>query len=354
MSIAAEAPFALKIPVHQKDVYAGLIDDQSWAEEFPRVCPPYEVRLLAEGQIGPRIWVRLTSYTIGEGGDAGSIWIEIASRRPSPAEIVAGRGLLRAFSADSSERRRLLGQMLLHIVLLEYTDETRRPLWYAPSTAYGVRGALVGAETVGSPAIWKALNTDLARSRPSTVIALRDAGGVPGLEAFDGFATSPIELPAAVRRRVLGELDGNWSRFGGVPDPRRGFKWVRRQLGPSRELEAATSISSLMRFGERRRKYDVIPRRLAEGELGVYYPRDADEAATCAAASLIPIAPGLFWDVLGGTGGDPQTTAGHAHKTQGASSFTPLATAMTPERRANFLLGAAAAAIVSVASRQTA
>src|SRR3990170_7596139 len=129
MSASAHAAFNLRIPIRQAEVFAGLLDDKSWGEEFARVKLPFETRLLAETQIGPRVWVRLTAYTIGEGGQGGSVWIDLASRRPSPAEIVAGRGLLRAFSASSSERRRILHEILLHFVVLEYTGEAVRPSW---------------------------------------------------------------------------------------------------------------------------------------------------------------------------------------------------------------------------------
>ena len=349
MSVQA-APYSLKIPVYHRDVYYPLLDDKSWAEEFARTRLPYETRVLAEGQIGPRTWVRLSSYTIGEGGSGGSVWIELVSRRPSPAEIVAGRGLLRAFASDSSERRRLLSQMLLHIVLLEYTDESQRPSWYAPSGAVGVQGALVGAETVASPALWRALEADLNQNRPSTVIALRDAGGVGGLEGFDGFATTAVEVSAGVRLKILTGIENHWSRFGRISAAGRGLKWVHKQLGPHRDLEAASTISNLMRFGEYRRRYRSIPRKLDEGELGVYYPRDAKEAAACASASLIPVAPGVFWDVASGAGGDGQTTAGFSHRNHGAVSHTAIATSMRPERRANFLLAAASAVIVASAS----
>ncbi len=347
---AEAAPFSLKIPVSQREVYYELLDDKSWAEEFTKVRLPYETKVLAEGQIGPQIWIRLTSYTIGEGGSGGSIWIELASRRPSPAEIVAGRGLLRAFASDSSERRRLLNQMLLHIVVLEYAEESQRPLWHAPSEAFGIQGALVGAETVASPALWRALENDLNQNRPSTVVALRDAGGVAGLEGFDGFATSAVDVSAGVRLRVLREIENHWSRFGRIPNPGRGLRWVHRQLGPHRDLEAASSISNLMRFGDLRHSFQSVPRKLREGELGVYYPRDADEVTACASASLIPVAPGVFWDVASGAGGDRQTTAGFSHQTQGAASYTALATSMRPEQRANFLLAAASAVIVASAS----
>ena len=349
MSVQA-APYSLKIPVHHQDVYYPLLDDKSWAQEFAKVRMPYETRVLAEGQIGPRTWVRLNSYTIGEGGSGGSVWIELASRRPSPAEIVAGRGLLRAFASESSERRRLLSQMLLHIVVLEYADESRRPLWYAPSQAVGVQGALVGAETIASPALWSALEGDLNQNRPSTVVALRDAGGVSGLEGFDGFATAAVEVSAGVRLAILTDIESHWNRFGRIPAPGRGLRWVHRQLGPRSDLKAASTISNLMRFGEHRRRYRSIPRKLDEGELGVYYPRDAAEAAACASAALIPVAPGVFWDVASGAGGDRQTTAGFSHRNHGAVSYTAIATSMRPEQRANFLLAAASAVIVASAS----
>ncbi len=347
---AKAAPFSLKIPVYQPEVYGPLLNDNSWAEEFTKVRLPYETRVLAEGQIGPRIWVRLNSYTIGEGGSGGSLWIELASRRPSPPEIVAGRGLLRAFASDSSERRRILTQTLIHIVLLEYADESIRPPWHAPSEGFGVHGALVAGETVASPALWKALEADLNQNRPSTVIALRDAGGVAGLEGFDGFATTPVEVSAGLRLSVLADIENHWSRLGRVPSPARGLKWVRAQLGPRRELETATSISKLVRFGDNRRRFQSIPRKLREGETAVYYPRDAGEVAACATASLIPVAPGIFWEVTSGAGGDRQTTAGFSHQTNGAAAYTALATSMRPERRADFLLAAASAVIVASAS----
>ena len=213
--------------MHHRDVFYPLLDDESWAEEFARIRLPYETRVLAEGQIGPRTWVRLNSYTIGEGGSGGSVWIELASRRPSPAEIVAGRGLLRAFASDSSERRRILSQTLLHIILLEYAEESQRPLWHAPSNAVGVQGALVGAETIASPVLWSALEGDLNQNRPSTVVALRDAGGVGGLEGFDGFTTAAVEVPAGVRLKILTEIENHWSRFGRISTPGSGLKWSK-------------------------------------------------------------------------------------------------------------------------------
>ncbi|MCY3801807.1 MAG: hypothetical protein OXG46_09520 [Chloroflexi bacterium] len=349
MSVKAP-PFSLKIPVHHRDVFYPLLDDESWAEEFARIRLPYETRVLAEGQIGPRTWVRLNSYTIGEGGSGGSVWIELASRRPSPAEIVAGRGLLRAFASDSSERRRILSQTLLHIILLEYAEESQRPLWHAPSNAVGVQGALVGAETIASPVLWSALKGDLNQNRPSTVVALRDAGGVGGLEGFDGFTTAAVEVPAGVRLKILTEVENHWSRFGRISTPGSGLKWVQRRLGPHRDLDTASTISNLMRFGEYRRRYRSIPRKLEDGELSAYYPRNAVEAAACASASLIPIAPGVFWDVTGGSAGDAQTTAGYSHRNHGAISYTAIATSMRQEQRANFLLAALSAVIVASAS----
>ena len=106
-------PYSLKIPVSQRDVYYPLLDDKTWSQEFDRVRLPYERAVLVEGQIGPQLWVQLTSYTVGQGRSGRSVWIELASRRPSPSEIVAGRGLLRAFASNSSERRRLLDQILV-------------------------------------------------------------------------------------------------------------------------------------------------------------------------------------------------------------------------------------------------
>ena len=148
----------------------------------------------------------------------------------------------------------------------------------------------------------------------------------------------------------MANIESHWSRFSRISTPGRGLKWVHRQLGPHRDLKAASTISNLMRFGEYRRRYRSIPRKLDEGELGVYYPRDAGEAAACASASLIPVAPGVFWDVASGAGGDTQTTAGFSHRNHGAVSYTAIATSMRPEQRANFLLAAASAVIVASAS----
>lgn len=354
MSAVAEAPFSLKIPVFNADVFAGLLDQKSWGEEFKKVRLPYETRVLAESQLGPQMWVRLTAYTIGGGGGAGSIWIELASRRPSPVETVTGRGLLRAFASISSERRRLLDRLLLHFVLLEYTDQAVRPAWHGPSGTFGLGGALVAAEATAVPGIWRALERDLDRNRPTAVVSLRDGGGTPGLEAFDGLITCPMEVGALTRRRILDELPDRWKTPLGRGDPGRGIGWVRDQIGPSRELETASFLSTHLRFGEIRRRFEDVPKRLREGELGVYYPRDDAEAAECATAALLPVAPGIFWDVAHGLGGDQRTTAGYAAQTQGASAFTGIATPLVPERRANFLLAAASAVIVAAASGQIA
>ena len=70
----------------------------------------------------------------------------------------------------------------------------------------------------------------------------------------------------------------------------------------------------------------------------------------CAHGATYAVAPGVFWDVASGAGGDRQTTAGFSHRNHGAVSYTAIATSMRPEQRANFLLAAASAVIVASAS----
>ena len=343
-------PYSLKIPVSQRDVYYPLLDDKTWSQEFDRVRLPYERAVLVEGQIGPQLWVQLTSYTVGQGRSGRSVWIELASRRPSPSEIVAGRGLLRAFASNSSERRRLLDQILVHIILLEYTDDAHHPLWQAPSNSPGLSGALVGAETVASPAIWSAIAANLEQNRPSTAIALRDVGGVAGLDEFSGFTTTPVELPAGVRSKILTEMEYRWSRFGTTPRATQGMRWVHQQIGEHPDISRASSMSQLMRSGDLRHNVSQAPAKPHDGGLGLYYPRNRTEVASCAAIALVPVVPGVLWDVTSEHGGDAQTTAGFAHQTQGTASYTAFATSMRAEERADFLLTAASAAIVSSAA----
>ena len=105
-----------------------------------------------------------------------------------------------------------------------------------------------------------------------------------------------------------------------------------------------------MRFGEERSQYRDIPDRLSDYELPVYYPASSSALPPLAKAGLLPIYPGIFWDVSGTRGGDLLTTAGFAHSNYGAFGLTAFATSDDPTRRANFLLAATSAVLVAAAS----
>ena len=349
MHAVADQPLTLRIPLHD-EAYAVLVDERRWQEEFATVRLPYERRVLAENQLGPRAWVRLTVYTIGEGRAGGVVWIDLASSRPSSAEIVTGRALLRAFAADSSERRRLLTRLLLHFVTLEYTEDAERPTWRVPATGGGIGSVLVGGAMNANPAIWNALQNDLEQARPSMVVGLRDAGGVAVAGRYDGLVTLPVTLGDLQSAHLLGSLDARWRNRFGRYDSRRGYRWFAERFAQLPELPASRFLSSFLRFGDSRTRHREVPDRLEENELPVYYPANPAELAGLAAAGLIPAFPGVFWDVSRSDGGDPLTSAGYAHRNLGSFGLTALATAGSPTRRANFLLAAASAASVAAAS----
>ena len=349
MHAVTDQPFTLRMPVHD-DAYAGLADEARWRDEFATVRLPYETRVLAESQLGPRAWVRLTAFTIGGGGDGGVVWIDLASSRPAPTEIVAGRALLRAFAADSSERRRILNRLLFHFLLLEYTEDAERTTWRAPAVGDDIGGALVGGSITSNPTLWRALRLDMEQSRPSVVVGLRDAGGVPLAGPYDGLVTLPVTLGGLDSAQFLASLDSRWRGSLGRFSPRHGYRWIADRCAAAPELSASRYLSSFLRFGENRTRHREIPDRLAEYELPVYYPSSASEVQALAASGLLPAFPGVFWDVSRPDGGDLLTTAGHAQRELGAFGLTALATSDDPTRRANFLLAAASAAIVAAAT----
>lgn len=348
-SAVGNQPFTLRIPLHA-DAYAGLADENRWRAEFATVRLPYETRVLAENQLGPGAWVRLSVFTIGEGRAGGIVWVDLASSRPSSAEIVAGRALLRAFAADSSERRRLLSRLLLHFVVLEYTDDAERATWRLPSVGDGIGGVLIAGAVSPNPAIWRALKADMEQSRPSIVVGLRDAGGVRAADRYDGLVTIPVDLGDLQSAHLLRSLDSHWrDRFGRFA-PRRGYRRFAERFEALPELPPSRFLSRFLRFGETRSRHREVPDRLEATELPVYYPGSATELTELATAGLIPAFPGVFWDVSRPDGGDSLTTAGHAHRHLGAFGITALATTDNPTRRANFLLAATSAAIVATAS----
>ncbi len=200
-----------------------------------------------------------------------------------------------------------------------------------------------------NPAIWNALRGDLEQSRPSMVVGLRDAGGVPAAGRHDGLVSVPVTLGDLQSVHLLQSLGSHWHDRFGRHDPRRGYRWFAERFAQLPELPASRFLSSFLRFGDSRTRHRLVPDRLEENELPVYYPADPAELAGLAAAGLIPAFPGVFWDVSRSDGGDPLTTTGYAHRHLGAFGLTALATADSPTRRANFLLAAAAAAIVAAA-----
>ena len=349
MRAVTDQPFTLRMPLHD-DAYAVLADEARWRDEFATVRLPYESRILAESQLAPRAWVRLTAFTIGSGGDGGVVWIDLASPRPAPTEIVAGRALLRAFAADSSERRRLLSRILLHFLLLEYTEDAERTTWRAPAFGDDIGATLVGGSISANPTLWRALRADMEQSRPSVVVGLRDAGGVTLAGRHDGLVTLPVALGGLESAHMLASLEARWRRPLGRFSPRHGYRWLAGRFATAPELSASRFLSAFLRFGEYRTRQREIPDRLAELELPVYYPSTASELRSVAASGLLPATPGVFWDVSRPYGGDPLTTAGHGHRHLGAFALTALATADDPTRRANFLLAAASAAVVAAAT----
>jgi hypothetical protein len=349
MRAVTDQPFTLRVPLHD-DAYAVLANETRWRDEFATVRLPYETRVLAESQLAPRAWVRLTAFTIGSGGEGGVIWIDLASPRPAPTEIIAGRALLRAFAADSSERRRILSRVLLHFVLLEYTEDAERTTWRAPALGDDIGAALVGGSISSNPTLWRALRSDMEQSRPSVVVGLRDAGGVPLAGRHDGLVTMPVALGGLETGHLLASLESRWRGSLGRFSALRGYRWFADHFAAAPELSTSRFLSSVLRFGERRTRHREVPDRLAELELPVYYPSTSSELRSLASAGLLPASPGVFWDVSRPYGGDPLTAAGYAHRHLGAFGLTALATADDPTRRANFLLAATSAAIVAAAS----
>ncbi len=349
MRAATDQPLTLRIPLHD-DAYAVLANETRWRDEFATVRLPYETRVLAESQLAPRAWVRLTAFTIGSGGEGGVVWIDLASPRPAPTEIIAGRALMRAFAADSSERRRILSRVLLHFLLLEYTEDAERTTWRAPATGDDIAGALVGGSINSNLTLWRALRSDMEQSRPSVVLGLRDAGGVPPAGRHAGLVTLPVALGGLETGHLLDSLDSRWRGRLGRFSPLRGYRWFADHFSAAPELSASRFLSSFLRFGDFRTRHHPVPDRLAELELPVYYPSTPPDLRSLASAGLLPALPGVFWDVSRPYGGDPLTAAGYAHRHLGSFGLTALATADDPTQRANFLLAATSAAIVAAAS----
>ena len=339
--------FTLRIPIH-RDSYRILADWDRWQAELEQAKLPYETRVLAEAQVAPSLWAKLTVFTIGSGGN--EVWIDLASSQPSITEIVVGRALLRAFAADSSERRRLLSCLLIHFAVLEYSDNTGPSNWRSPAQGDDIGAALVGGSVVASPTLWQAIRLDLEQSRPSTVIGLRDIGGLLFARQRDGFATMPMDFGALDAGSHLFSLAPRWRGLLGQFSAKQGYRWIANCYANVPELATSKFLSTMMRFGEERSQYRDIPDRLSDYELPVYYPASSSALPPLAKAGLLPIYPGIFWDVSGTRGGDLLTTAGFAHSNYGAFGLTAFATSDDPTRRANFLLAATSAVLVAAAS----
>ena len=160
----------------------------------------------------------------------------------------------------------------------------------------------------------------------------------------------PIDFGAMDSGNYLLSLVPRWRGLLGQFSAKQGYRWIANCCANIPELSTSKFLSTMMRFGEHRSQHRDIPDRLSEYELPVYYPASSSALASLAKVGLLPVYPGIFWDVAGIRGGDLLTTAGFAHRNFGAFGLTAFATSDDPVRRANFLLAATSAVLVATAS----
>ena len=337
----------IRIPVVYGGLYDELADDAAWDQQVQSFASAYEVETLARVPIQPGLETVLRVHTIGTGVDDRSLSIEIAPANPTVVERVAARGLLRALGSGSTDRQRMLHSCLLRIYVTEVVA-TQSSLAARPAPTGSGYGAAIASAVINIAGLWHGMSEHLSATQPDSLLSLRDVGGVGGLSGDDGFLTMVAHLPPELADQLERDLPNSFGRSWPGSAARRGYRRANRLLSAQREHAIASNLSTHLRFGGPRRRFAPVPDRLAEGELAVNYVRNLDQLRAAFGAGLVPVAPGLLFNVRRDR--PDSSSAAFARWRLGSGGYSAHATVDDPARRANFLLAAAAALITAAAS----